>query len=391
MIISNYNKNIFSNKALHNSNTIFREFRAKGDIIYLSKQNLYAFTSYKGVKFALSNPKIFISGNGVAINGLMNRKNKQSVIGCDNLIHRKRKGIMVNPMTPAKIQALKKSIYHKANELIKELIQKEKFDVIQDFAAPLPLKIVSDYIGLRQKDTKKLRGWAFDAFNASGPLNWKTFCSLWRLLITFNKFHENLNEEQIIPDSWSDRIFKLAKDGRINLNEAKDLVISYLIPSLDTTILSAGCMFSLLASNPEKYYEIRSNINLIPAAVNEVLRLASPARWLSRTLSEDFVFSNHLLKKGSRVLLLIASANQDEKYFINPNDFNLHRIPSDHLSFGIGVHGCMGEHLARLELEALLSAMCNHVEKLKIENCKYITNNVLQGLESAIGNFIYDN
>ncbi|MFC6674267.1 cytochrome P450 [Marinobacterium aestuariivivens] len=140
----------------------------------------------------------------------------------------------------------------------------------------------------------------------------------------------------------------------------------YINPSLDTTISATGQAIKFFADDPEQWDLVRQYPSLIPNAVEEVVRLASPARAFSRYVAEDTEIGGVALPQGARVLVVYASANRDERKFPNPDKFDVHRDTHDHVGFGHGVHMCMGMHLARLEIISLLEALTRRVARFEL-------------------------
>ena len=388
MKISIYKKNIYTKEALLASDEVFKNLRELGEVVYLSKHNLYAVTSYDGVKKALSSPDILISGRGVTANKIVNSIPQETTLQSDGTVHRKRKGILMQPLSPLKMKALKATITTSSEQLIQDLLQKKKFEVINDFAAHLPLSIVSNLVGLGDEAKTKMLEWAFAGFNAIGPLNWRTIKSLPKLVFGVRNYALNLSEENVQANSWAAGIFNAVKNGKLSLTEGQNMIIDYTIPSLDTTILAAGNLFKLLAQYPLAFDEVRANPALIPGVINEVVRLSSPIRGFTRYVNADFLLNGYTLPKGERALILYASANRDTNKYDNPDAFDIHRNPKDQMGWGHGVHACAGTHLARLELEELLSALCKYTERLEVGSPTYIINNVLQGLKAIPGKLI---
>ncbi len=382
-----YNESIFSTKFLASGMKMYDEIRALGDVVYLKKDKVYAATSFSAVTSVLGNPNIFTSSKGVALNKPANEvpEAKVSMLMSDGEEARKRKAWYMNPITRKKIMDITDSITGASEELILDLLQKKEFDVVKDFAAHIPVSIVSKLIGYPEKGRAKLLDWAFATFNTMGPNNWRSIKSLPSLIFGLARYARTLNEDTVEPGSWSHATFKAISEGKLEEDEGRAIVMGYAIPSLDTTIQSASYLFWVLAKNPEKFAAIKANPDLIPGVVNEVVRLSTPVRGFSRYITEDTEINSYKLEKDKRIVILLPSANRDESKFLNPNEFDIHRNPKDHLGFGHGTHRCAGEHLARLELEELLKALCKHVNKLEVSNEEYFLNNTLQGFKSISG------
>ena len=181
---------------------------------------------------------------------------------------------------------------------------------------------------------------------------------------------------------WAARLFQAADDGQIELGDVGGLLIDYVAPSLDTTILGTGHLLWLLGRHPEQWARVRADPTLIPRAVDEALRFESPVRAFTRYAVADWDVDGTTIPAGSRVLVLFGSANRDERRYPEPDRFDVERDAKDHVGFGYGVHRCAGGHLAQLEMQSLLRAMVRHVETIEVGRPVALRNNVLRGWAS---------
>lgn len=388
--IPTYNKSVFSTKSLASGLQLYKDLSALGDVIYLKKDKVYAVTSYAAHMEVLNDPETFTAAQGVALNKQANEvpEAKVSVLMSEGEEQRKRKAWYMKPITQRKLKDIKDNISESCENMVQDLAKKNEIEVVKDFAAHIPLEIVSKLIGYPEKGSKKLLDWAFNTFNTFGPNNFRTIKSLPSLIFGLSKYSRTLNINNVLPGSWSHATFKAIEDGKLGEDEGRAIVMGYAIPSLDTTIQTATSMFKLLAENPEKFNEIKENPDLIRGVVNEAIRLSSPVRGFSRVVTKDTEVAGYQLEKGKRVLMLWSCANRDPKKYPNPDEFDIHRNPEDHLGWGYGNHRCAGEHLARLEMEELLKALCKHASKLEISNSEPFLNNTLQGYKSMSGKII---
>jgi cytochrome P450 len=384
-----YNESIYSTKSLASGMVMYDTLRALGDVVYLKKDKVYAVTTYSGLRQVMENPTIFTSSMGVALNKPANEipEAKASFLMNDGEVAQKRKAFYMNPINRKTIGDITDSIAGASEELVQDLIQRKEFDVVKDFAAYIPLTVVSKLIGFPEKGRGKLLDWAFATFNTMGPNNWRSIKSLPSLIFGLARFARTLKEDTVEPGSWSHATFMAIKEGKLEEDEGRAILMGYAIPSLDTTIQAATSMFRALAKSPEKFATIKANPELIPGVINEVVRMYAPVRGFSRYITEDTELNGYKLEKNNRIVLLLQSANRDESKYPNPNEFDIYRNPKDNLGFGHGTHRCAGEHLAKLELEELLKALCKHVNKLEVNKEEYFLNNTLIGFKSMSGKF----
>jgi cytochrome P450 len=148
-----------------------------------------------------------------------------------------------------------------------------------------------------------------------------------------------------------------------------------------TTNLISG-LFLTLAQRPDVYTRLREHPELIPAAIEEQLRLVSPVQGFYRTATRDYPVGDHTIPAGARVLVLYAAANRDPRHYPDPDTFDLDRNPTDHLAFGGGAHYCLGTHLTRIEVSRVLTQLTPHVKEIRLAGeHRYLVNATMRGLE----------
>lgn len=199
---------------------------------------------------------------------------------------------------------------------------------------------------------------------------------------------ENLSGRSFDPGAASPRklgrrIFEAADRGEVEAKRCPVLMRDYLGPSLDTTIFATANLILLFGRHPEQWDLVRGDPKLIPNVISEALRLESPIRGFTRFLIAEATIGDTTIPAASRVLLLYASANRDERKWQDPERFDVRRRASDHLGFGNGAHMCAGLHLARLEMTALLEILVEKVRRFEIGEPALAPNNLLRGLASV--------
>jgi cytochrome P450 len=191
----------------------------------------------------------------------------------------------------------------------------------------------------------------------------------------------------VIPGGWADGAFEAAERGQISRAEAHSMIIDYVAPSLDTTILATAHMVHQLAWQPGAFDALKQDPSLITNAVHESVRHGSPIRGFTRFAASDFEIGGIVIPKDARALILYASANRDERKYADPDKFDVTRGARDHVGWGHGPHVCAGMHLARLEMECLLRALTRHVSRIETQEPTPILNNVLQGFKTLPARF----
>ncbi len=378
MTIRQSHIDLFSDETLADTQTVYRELREAGAIVYLPANDLYAITHFAAVKAALRADDALISSKGVAANDAINTAGSDATITSDGATHTRRRLILMRPLMPKSLHAVRERVEQSAQQLVQDLVSQDRFCGGKDFASHLPLSIVAELVGLEPKGRENMLDWASATFDALGPINDRTYHALPRALGLL-QYVKELGPDRLRKGGWAEAIIKCCDAGEISEGEAAMMIIDYTAPSLDTTILASAHMLWRLGVTPGAYDALKEDPSLIPGVVNESVRLASPIRGFTRYAQAAYESEHGTIPAGARVAVLYASANWDDMHYNDADAFDVYRNPRDHVGWGHGPHICAGMHLARLEMEALLRALLNHVESINVEHPTPITNNVLQG------------
>jgi cholest-4-en-3-one 26-monooxygenase len=304
-----------------------------------------------------------------------------SMINFDAPEHTKRRRLVGNGFTPRRVADHEPYLREKVTQLIDSVIDKGSCDIVADIATPLPMYMIGELMGLPEEDNDTLLHWS-DIFATGG----ETIA---------------LADVQMAVIGWNDYIMKKVnerrgKDGQdlvsliVNAEwegeSLSDVDIMFetmlvLVGGDETTrhVISAGT--AALLQNPDQLALLKSDMSLLPSAIEEMLRWASPIRNMNRTATKDVIVNGMQIRENDRVLLLYPSANRDAKVFDNPHSFDITRTPNDHVAFGAyGRHHCLGAPLARLELKILFEEMLNRFDNLELATD--------QPLISRRGNFV---
>ncbi len=380
--VARFTGDMFADNVLADTNPTFRSLRDLGDVIWLEKHELYAVARYDDLVRALRADAILISGLGVSVNHSLNGEGAPtgtSTLNSDGALHRKLKALEMRPLRPGQMQQLRERIFALAEQKVAELADGTSFEAMTALASYLPTTIVADLVGIKGLRPERMLEWSSAIFDAFGPADhFRTGAAL-PTIQQFVEFGMTLSRNDLVPGSWADLVLEAGENGELPMAAARDLVFDYVLPSLDTTIYATGEMLFQLASSPQAFAALRKRPELIAGIINEFVRLASPLRGFTRYAKQDFPFSETTLPAGSRVWLLNASGNRDERHYADPDTFDIERNPRDHLGWGHGVHLCTGMHLARLEMEAILRALIGKVRRMEVGDPVRIINNSAQG------------
>ena len=377
-----YDVDLYSDEVLLDPYPHYRALRELGAVVWLPRNGLHAVARFDDVRAALRNPAVFSSAHGVAANDHVNTISRGTTLASDAPLHDRLRAIIAAPLLPRALEEIAPEIKAEARRLVEDLVARGQFDAVSDLAQHLPLTIVSKLVGLEDHGRSSMLRWAAATFNVLGSMNARACTALKDV----QEMRAYLGGEDIRtrlrPGSWGDRVFAAADRGEVEPERCPVLMRDYLGPSLDTTIFATANLVLLFGRHPEQWNLVREDPALIPNAINEALRLESPVRGFTRHLAADATIGELTIPRESRLLLLYASANRDERKWQEPERFDVKRRANDHLGFGNGTHMCAGLHLARLEMTALLEVLVERVACFEIGEPVPALNNVLRGLAS---------
>ncbi len=355
----------YSDEVILDPYPVYEKMRELGPVVYLPKHDMYALPRYKEVSEVLRQPLRFVSSRGVSPIQKVNDILVGSTLNSDPPEHDKTRAVTSEPLLPGALKEIEPLLVSSANGLIDTLCQRGAFDAISDFAQFLPVTIVAELVGL-PVDSDQMLKWASATFNLFGTENARTSQAFEDLVDLRDFLQEYGRPEKLKDGGWAKRIFEVGPERGISYETCAQLMRDYINPSLDTTISTTGQIVKFFADHPDQWDLIRQDASLIPNAVEEAVRMATPIRAFTRYAIEDSDIAGHTIPAGKRVIVMYASANRDPRKFADPDRFDVNRDVHDHLGFGQGVHMCMGMHLARREIILLLEALRRRVEKFEL-------------------------
>ena len=376
---------IYSDEVVLEPYAHYRRLRNLGPAVWLNHHQVWAIVRYEELRAALRNGKVFSSAQGVMLNEPMNEATQGIMLCSNDPEHRAIRQIFAEPLLPDAIGPLKGRLKKLAEPQIERLINKKSFDAVTELAHFLPLTVVSELVGLNEEGRENMLKWASGIFNAFGPLpNERTQAGINIMQEVMEYLANRAQRDTLRPGGWGARLYDCADQGLITQQQVSALLIDYLTPSLDTTIHATSNLISLFGENPEQWDRVRADHSLIGNAIEEGVRLESPIRSFGRYIAEDKVMGGITLKKGSRSMMIYASANRDERKWSEPERFDVTRNVIGHLGFGHGTHICAGLYLARLEISVLLELLVDKVERFELGANRRVPHNTLRGYHTLM-------
>lgn len=322
--------------------------------------DLWLLFDYENVKRAMQDNESFSSRaappGGASLDWL---------IFLDAPVHTRLRALIARAFTPRAVAGLEPRIVAIVDDLLEAVIDQGSMDVITDFAAVLPLMVISELLGFPLEDRSALERWT-DAVLHLGDMvspgeRSDRAAAAYRLAkAEMEPFVRRLiAERRAVPQP--DLLTRLAEaeiDGaRLSDGEILGFFQLLLLAGTETTTCLIGNTVTSLLEFPEQLAWLRRDPALLPAAIEEVLRYRTPAQAIFRTTARDVTIGGRVIPAGRLVLAMVGSANRDGRQFPNPNAFDIGRAGNHHIAFGHGIHFCVGSALARLEARIAISAL----------------------------------
>jgi cytochrome P450 len=342
----------------------FREIRKAAPAVYLERYDVYAVGRYRDVRGILRDWQTFTSADGVAFNDLMNEAEMGTAPGSDPPEHDAIRSAMLERLRLTEVRGLADLVRNRADALVAELLERGSFDLVTDLAQRYVTQVVGELIGLSGERLARFGPAGplfFDVAGPPGDLVYDAFYTAMELLQEIGA----LTKADMTPGSMGWSLFEAEERGDIPADSTTMLIWNYIGPAFDTTINGIGSTIWYLAQDPEAWKILKEDPSLIPSAFNEGLRMEAPIAIWARGCRDGAEIDGITIPPGSRMCVLLASANRDERHYVDPDRYDVRRDPHDHVSFGHGIHSCVGSSLARTEAHAVLTALVNTVTTLE--------------------------
>ncbi|WP_460773127.1 cytochrome P450 [Microbacterium sp. GXF7504] len=360
--------------------------RELGPVGHLAAYDVYVVARYAEVHRALVDWQGLRSGAGV---GLADFSREQPwrppslLLEADPPRHDAPRAVLAGLLSPRRLRDLAEQWRADAERLVDAVLARgEEFDAIADLAEVFPLRVFPDAVGLQQEGREHLLPYGDFAFNAFGPREGIVAALEPSMPPVVAAIGAMCRRENLSPDGIGARIWAAADRGDITAEQAPLIVRSLLTAGVDTTVTGIAAIVHAAATHPDQWRRLQQDRSLMPRAFEEAVRLESPVQTFFRTTTTEIEIGGVRIGPGRKVLMHLGAANRDPRRWPEPDRFDLDRDPSGHVAFGMGLHQCVGQHIARLEATAVLEALLDRVETIELtaEPTRHL-NNTLRGWE----------
>jgi cytochrome P450 len=364
---------------VHPCHSWLRGIRPDGPVQFSEEIGMWNVLDYEEVFGVINDPKTFSSKTAylapVTIDASFTEGDFAQLDPPDQTRYRK---LVSRAFTPKVVAALEPRIVEVTHELLDAMMGKQRIDLVEEFAYPLPVIVIAGLLGVPTDDLEMFKK---QAFNVIEQLNGYAFLNddteaqetinaavdQFRPMIDY--MHGQIAERRLKPrDDLMSHLVMAEVDGqRLTDNEIVTIANLMLVAGHITTTMLIGNAVACLDSTPEAFARVRADRSLVPTALDETLRTLTPSAALSRRTTTDVEIGGARIPAERLILVWPAAANRDPRKFTDPEAFDPARTPNPHLGFGHGVHYCIGATLAKLEGRIALNALLDRFPVLSTD------------------------
>jgi cytochrome P450 family 142 subfamily A polypeptide 1 len=340
--------------------------RAHAPVYYDEPNDLWGVASYAAVKQASVDTETFSSAQGIR----PKFPPIAMMIDFDAPEHVQRRRLVSEGFTPKRVRAMEDDLRRVCDTIIDGVCEKGSCDFVRDIAAPLPIIVIGDMLGVAPADRDDLLRWSDDMLKSLGSPDPSLLDGAANAFIEYTGYITSVFEDRRARRSTDDLAGVLCHasiDGdSLDDDSLIHETLLILIGGDETTrhVISGG-MDELLA-HPDQMDRLAADPELMPGAVEEMLRWVTPIKNMARTATRDVELDGAPIAAGQELILLYPSANRDETVFERADQFDITRSPNPHLAFGFGAHFCLGNQLARLELRVMMDRLLTRLPDLHL-------------------------
>ncbi len=362
----------FDDAFLTNPYPAHEQMRELGPFVWIPKYGVLATGRHEQVRAVLNDHQTFISSAGVGLANFRSEtpfRPRSLILEADPPDHTKARAVLARILSPKTVMQIRERFTAEAEALVDRLMVRaaagEVIDGVTQLSEVYPLKVFPDAVGVPDAQRENLLLYSNMIFNAFGPRNALFERAVEKIKPVTKWIMAHCQRENLAPGGFGEQIFKAADAGDITHEEAPLLVRSLLGAGVDTTINSIGNALDCFARYPEQWARLRADLSLARPAFEEVLRYESPLQNIFRTTDHDTELAGVRIPKNQKVLTVLGAANRDPRQWPQPDTFDIGRRPSGHMAFGSGIHGCVGQVVAHLEGELVLTALARRVQAIE--------------------------
>jgi hypothetical protein len=351
----------------------YARLRAEAPLYRHSDQGFWAISRHADVVETFRDSVEFSSAHGVTLDPAASGPHAHktmSFLAMDPPRHGRMRALVSRGFTPRRVQDLEPRIREIARMHLAAAIDKDEFDFIGDFAGKLPMDVISELVGVPAEDRDEIRQLADLLVHRDEGVQDVPPAGFQAALDLFAYYSDMIDERRRArTDDLTSALLDAELDGeRLEDDEIVAFLFLMVVAGNETTTKLLGNAWYWAWRFPDERMKPFTDTAYVSAWIEETLRYDTSTQMLARTTTNDIVLHGERIPAGERVLLLIGSANRDERVFPAPAQYDLDRDTGDMVSFGFGRHFCLGASLARLEARVALSELVDHVATYEVDS-----------------------
>jgi len=356
--------NLFSDEMRRNPYPLYAQMREKSPVFYVPPPfDAWMIFDYQTVKWALNDHATFSSRVPAP----------DWFIFSDPPSHTKLRGLISQAFTPRMVANLELRIRELSRALLTKTAERGEMDLVADYSIPLPMMVIAEMIGIPSEDWSRFNHWS-DAIvrisqaRSGGEEAAAASAGFREVTVEMTAYLVGMVEQrQAAPkDDLLTRLVAAEVDGeRLTEREILGFFQLLIVGGQETTTNLISNAMLCLMENPEQRELLERRMDLLPLAIEEVLRYRSPLQWMLRKPTRDIEAHGKVIPAGKLTIPVMGSANRDPNVFPQADRFDITRDPNPHVAFGHGIHFCLGASLARLEARVALTDLFERVRKFE--------------------------
>ncbi|WP_437812792.1 cytochrome P450 [Sorangium sp. So ce1078] len=361
--------NLFSDEMRRNPYPLYDQLRSGSPVLHYPPSDTWMIFDYEGVKRALHDHEAFSS-----VVSPPGNRTSEWLIFSDPPRHTKLRAILQRAFTPRAVAALEPRVRQLSRELLDRKIERGEMDLAEDYTVPLPLLVIAEMLGAPSEDQPRFKRWSDVILDLSTTVSGSDEAA--RAIAEFTAATGEMQaylrgliaERRAAPrDDLLTRLVDAEVDGeRLNEDEILGFFQLLLVAGHETTTNLISNAILCFLENRAELARVRAEPDLLPSAIEEVLRYRSPVQAMFRVTRRDVPMHGQVIPAGKPVLAMIGSANRDPEQFRDAGRFDIARDPNPHIAFGHGIHFCLGAPLSRLEARIALSDLVARLADLEL-------------------------
>ncbi|APZ50796.1 cytochrome P450 [Salipiger abyssi] len=354
----------FSVESIAAGPTVFAEIREMAPLVWLKPYGVYATCRHEFAQKALRDWQSFTS----TVKAFGEREHIPNImVQEDPPDHSAHRNPVMKFFTPVALNNYRAFFEQSAADHADRLVETGAVDGFDDVASGYILQVFPDILGMKEMDRKQLLLFGDLAFNSTVPVNDLYKACKARSGDVLEWFNRQCQRESVTRDGLAEEIYRLGDSGEVSEQSAQLLVRAVFSGGFDTTVLSITSGLKLFAENPDQWDLLREEPKLARNAFEEVIRMEPPSRFLGRGVAAETELAGVPLKPGDKFATFLGGVGRDPRQWQDPDRFDIRRKKVlGHMSFGHGVHSCLGQGLARIEFASLFTALAKRVKRIEI-------------------------